>query len=44
MKKHETYDLNPSLVAQSKSCKEMGKKLSKMPSLKKVYPIAVTIA
>jgi hypothetical protein len=39
MKKRETYNLNPSLVGQSKSSKEMGK----TSSLKKVYSIATTI-
>jgi hypothetical protein len=40
---HKTYDLNPSSVAQSKSCKKMGENLEKTPSLEEASPIA-TIA
>jgi hypothetical protein len=41
-KKHETHDLNPSLVARNKSCKEMGEKPKRTLSLEKGYFIATT--
>jgi len=39
---HETWDLNPSPVALSKSCKEMGKKPGRTPRLEEASPAATT--
>jgi hypothetical protein len=40
-KKRETHDLNPSLVARSKLCKEMGENPRRTPSLEKGSLIAI---
>jgi hypothetical protein len=40
-RKHKTWDLNPSLVAHSKSCKEMGKP-RRTPSLEEAFLVATT--
>ncbi len=41
-RKPETLDLNPSSVAPSKSCKAMGKKPGRTPSLEEASPAATT--
>jgi hypothetical protein len=41
-RKHKTLDLNPSLVAQNKSCKEMGEKSGRTPNLEEIAPAATT--
>jgi hypothetical protein len=41
-KNHETKDLNPSLVARNKLCKEMGKKPRRILNLEKTSPFATT--
>jgi hypothetical protein len=43
-KNQETYDLNPSLIAQSKSCKEMGEQHKKTPSLEEACPATIIVS
>jgi hypothetical protein len=38
----KTKDLNPSLVAQSKSCKEIGEKFKRTSSLEKAFSTITT--
>jgi hypothetical protein len=42
MRKLETKDLNSSPIARNKSCKEMGYKPGRTPSLEEVVPTTTT--